>query len=130
MVSQYPPQYPGQWPPPPGGPPYPYGPPPGPVVERPSGLAIASLIMGLLTLPFGWMLGLPAILAIVFGRRAKRDIAVSGGALGGRGMATAGQILGVLAILPYLVILALIIVGALVGASHPATSTSVGLLFR
>ncbi|MGH2719498.1 MAG: DUF4190 domain-containing protein [Actinomycetota bacterium] len=90
-------------------------------------MAIAALIMGLLTFVLGWFLGIPAILAIAFGRSAKREIAASGGAVGGRGMATAGQVLGVIGILPYLVLLLVVIVSAIVGASHTSALASLGV---
>lgn len=57
-----------------------------------SGLAVASLIMGIL----GWFM-LPLIgnvLAIIFGHMAKNEIARSGGRLTGDGLATVGLILG------------------------------------
>jgi hypothetical protein len=57
-----------------------------------SGLAIASLVLGIL----GWVF-LPIIghaLAVIFGHMAKSEIRNSGGQLGGEGMATAGLVLG------------------------------------
>jgi len=76
----------------PGGPvPYPY---PGPQVivqPRPktNGLAIASMILGILG---GYLI--TAILALYFGYKARRQIDASNGTQGGRGMATAGIVLG------------------------------------
>lgn len=59
---------------------------------RDSGLAIASLITGII----GWILVplLGTLAAIITGHLAKREIKESNGALGGSGMATAGLILG------------------------------------
>jgi hypothetical protein len=57
-----------------------------------SGLAIASLVLGIL----GWVF-LPILghaLAVIFGHMAKNEIKNSGGQLGGEGMATAGLVLG------------------------------------
>ncbi|MCR4405728.1 MAG: DUF4190 domain-containing protein [Anaerolineae bacterium] len=57
-----------------------------------SGLAAASLIMGVL----GWFM-LPLVgnvLAIIFGHMAKNEIARSGGRLTGDGLATVGLVLG------------------------------------
>ena len=78
-------------------PPPPPPPPPPPVVDyttpmQTSGLAIASLVMGIA----GWTL-LPlvgSILAIVFGYAARRDIRRRPDELAGEGMAIAGLVLG------------------------------------
>lgn len=59
------------------------------VPTRTSGLAIASLVLGIL---FMW--GIGSILALVFGYRGRTQIDQSGGDLQGRGMATAGVVLG------------------------------------
>ena len=71
--------------------------PPSPVYTAPaapttSGLAVASLIMGIV----GWFL-LPLVgnvLAIIFGYMAKKEIAQSGGRLTGEGLAVVGLVLG------------------------------------
>jgi hypothetical protein len=68
--------------------------PPGPPVfvrsTRPTnGLAVASLITGVL-----WMWWFGAVLAVVFGHLALRQIAASGGTQAGRGLAVAGLALG------------------------------------
>ena len=52
-------------------------------------LAVASLVLGLV-----WLAGLASVPALVLGYRAKRAIARSGGTQRGRGMATAGIVLG------------------------------------
>ena len=54
-----------------------------------NGLAIASLVLGIL-----WLYWIGSILALVFGYVAKRQIDDSRGAQGGRGMAVAGIVLG------------------------------------
>lgn len=75
-----------------------------------SGLAVASLIMGIV----GWFV-LPlvgGVLAVVFGHMAKREIAQSEGRLGGDGLATAGLVLGYLGVGLWLLgLLAFILVG-------------------
>lgn len=73
--------------------------PPAPEFSAPkpnSTLAIVSLVAGIL----GWTL-LPllgSIAAVITGHMAKNEIKKSAGTLGGNGMATAGLILGYLAI--------------------------------
>ena len=61
----------------------------GAVPVRKSGLAIASLVLGIV-----FVYGIGSILALVFGYRARAEIDRSGGNLEGRGMATAGIVLG------------------------------------
>jgi hypothetical protein len=79
-----------------GVPGYPgYYPPPAPT----SGLAIGSLVCGILSIFFcygGALLGIPAVIC---GHMAMSAIANSPFALGGRGMAIAGLVLGYLGIL-------------------------------
>lgn len=58
---------------------------------RNSGLAVASLVLGLLGL-----CGIGSILAIIFGAVAIRQIDESNGALTGKGMAKAGLVLGII----------------------------------
>lgn len=57
--------------------------------QRTNGLAIASLVLGIL-----WLYWVGSILALVFGYTAKAQIDRSGGAEGGRGLAIAGIVLG------------------------------------
>lgn len=57
--------------------------------QRTNGLAIASLVLGIL-----WLYWVGSILALVFGYGAKAQIDRSGGAEGGRGLAIAGIVLG------------------------------------
>jgi hypothetical protein len=61
---------------------YPYAPPP-----RTNGLAIASMVLGIL-----WLYWIGSILALVFGYTARNQIRQRGEA--GAGMATAGIVLG------------------------------------
>ena len=61
---------------------------PGPGPVRTSGLAIASLVLGLL-----WLSGLGSLLAVIFGTQARRQMRNDPG-LRGAGLATAGIVLG------------------------------------
>lgn len=92
--TPYPPtQYgqPLQGQPPYGQAPYgqPYPPPYGypPLVQRTNGMAIASMVLGIL-----WLYWIGSVLALVFGYIAKNQIRERGEA--GGGMATAGIVLG------------------------------------
>lgn len=75
---------------------------------RTSGLAVASLVCGLLW--FGW---LGSLLALIFGYVARRDINASGGTLRGEGLANAGIWLGWLAFLAPIAILVGVSIGSL-----------------
>lgn len=64
--------------------------PPGPVrFPEVSGRAIASLVCGII-----WVYWFGSALALIFGYLARKEIDESNGALSGRGLATAGIILG------------------------------------
>jgi hypothetical protein len=62
---------------------------PSVTVQRTNGMAIASMVLGIL-----WLYWVGSILALVFGYIAKSQIKQSRGAEGGAGMATAGIVLG------------------------------------
>jgi hypothetical protein len=67
-------------------------PPPGQAAAafgQVNGLAIASVLLAVL-----WFAGLGAVLALVFGYRARRQITRSSGRQTGSGLATAGIVLG------------------------------------
>ena len=98
---------PGYYGPPPSVPPFGSGPasagPPGepPAYGSPrrsSGLAIASMVLGIVCLAiavFAFFISwIGSVLALIFGYVANRRIARSEGTLGGRGMAVAGIVLG------------------------------------
>jgi GYF domain 2/Domain of unknown function (DUF4190) len=76
-----------------------------------SGLAIASLVLGLL-----WLCGIGSLLATIFGAVALSQISRSGGAVGGKGMAIAGLILGIVGLVS--VIGFTILMGLLGSAAH------------
>ena len=80
---------------------YPYPPP-----QRTNGLAIASMVLGIL-----WLYWIGSILALVFGYIARKQIRERGEA--GGGMATAGIVLGWIGV----GILALVFVVGIAGAS-------------
>lgn len=91
-LSQYPPP---AHPPAPPNPPqavppaYGYYPPPAAAKTGTNGLAIASLVLGIV-----WIYWIGSILALIFGYVAKSQIDRTGRAQGGRGMAIAGIVLG------------------------------------
>ncbi|MCA1823324.1 MAG: DUF4190 domain-containing protein [Mycobacteriales bacterium] len=103
-----PPPY-GQPPPAPPGYPTPYGFPPAhyQASSRTNGLAIASMVLGIL-----WIWWIGSVLALVFGYIAKRQIAERREA--GGGMATAGIVLGWIGVGTLLLA---IIAGVMAGAS-------------
>ena len=70
-------------------PPAQYGPPP-----ETNGLAVASLVCGILGVVFPFIPLIPSVLAVIFAGRGKRQIDSSGGLQTGRGLAVAGQVLG------------------------------------
>jgi uncharacterized protein DUF4190 len=87
--------------PPPAAPP-----PPVPATVAPvartttSGLAVASLVLGIVSFfCLGFLVVIP-ILAIVFGHVALGRIAGSGGSVTGRGLAIAGAVLGWIFLVP------------------------------
>jgi hypothetical protein len=115
----YPPQ-PGQ-PYPPG---YSYGHPP-----RTNGKAVAALWTGIgtlvLTLCCG--LGVLGVVPIVLGVKARSEIAASGGGQEGSGMALAGIVTGVAALLISLVLIAVLVVAITRGGFSFEGSTSTGV---
>ena len=62
-----------------------------------SGAAVASLVLGIIGLIFPFIPIIPSIMAIIFGIVGIGQVNRSNGALKGKGMATAGIILGILA---------------------------------
>jgi uncharacterized protein DUF4190 len=105
-------------PPPPG---YGYGYAPGYAPARQNGLAVASLVLGIL----GWALcGVGSILAIVLGVVARNQIRASGGQEAGDGMAKAGIILGCVGLA---LIVAYVVVAVIVAASSGSSAGSLGI---
>jgi hypothetical protein len=102
---------PGQYHPYPGGP---YQQPGGPYQQYPppyqqstNGFAIASMVLGIL-----WLYGVGAILALVFGYIARKQIRESGGRQKGGGMAVAGIVLGWIGSASLLIIVIVVIAHA------------------
>jgi hypothetical protein len=87
----------GKWYPPQAAapPPPPSYPPPGAYMpsQQQEGSAVTAMVLGILSFVICPIV--LAIPAIVLGTRSRRLIDASGGALGGRGMATAGFTLGI-----------------------------------
>lgn len=88
-------------------------------MTRTEGMAIAALVLGVVSL-FLFVLGLPEILALVFGfvalSRIKRDPTLTG-----RGLAVGGIVTGGLSVLA---VIALLLVVAIAGTSHTKISKS------
>jgi type IV pilus assembly protein PilA len=95
--------------------------------QKTSGLAIASLIFGILFIFFP--LSIPAI---VFGHIALSQIKNSAGRLGGRGIAIAGLVLGYLgiAMIPLILIIAAIAIPNLLRARTAANEASAASAIR
>ena len=79
---------------------------PGNVQRSTNGMAIASMVLGILCL-----YGIGSILALVFGYTARKQIAESQGTQQGGGMATAGIVLGWIGIVAVVVVVAIVISG-------------------
>jgi len=93
------------------------------VVKREDGLATASLVTGIASLVCcGLVTGIPAI---VMGLVSRNRIARSSGALGGRGMAMAGVILGVAGSVFWTVGITAAVVVYKANSNHPATASAV-----
>lgn len=106
-------QHPGVQPPPVF--PYPYFPPRPPSTN---GLAIASLVLALVPI-----FGVGAILAIIFGFIARRQIRESGGTEGGAGMALAGIIVGICQLV--LAVVGIVIIAIVVSTTVPRAVSSI-----
>jgi len=89
-----------------------YAPAAGGLATSTNGLAFAALVLGIL-----WLYWVGSILALVFGYMARRQIARRQGVQGGRGLATAGIVLGWVGV----GFLALFIVVAMVGLATDPT---------
>lgn len=95
-------------------------PPPYPAPAQKSGLSIASLVLGILSLVcFSLLAGIPAIIC---GHVARAKIKKSGGRLTGAGMALAGLIMGYVSLL-FLPIMAALAIPAVTTAAQMAQAT-------
>ncbi len=96
-------------PPPPGGDGYGYG----AGVPEQNKKALWSMILGIVGLVCcGLFAGIPAI---ILAQQAKKEIAASGGRQSGSGMATAGLVLGIIAVVFSVLYLLLVVTGAVSG---------------
>jgi hypothetical protein len=98
--------------------------PPAPVIahqpRHTSGLAVASLILGIVS----WFtVGLPAIPAVICAHLSLSRIKHSAGAVGGWGMAVAGLILGYLSMIFLVGLLAALALPAITGTMDKAQAT-------
>jgi hypothetical protein len=94
------------------------GTPPGPA--RTNGLALASLALGLVSLPMLCCYGagiLPALGAIVTGFLGRRRISESGGTEGGSGAALSGIILGGGVVALFVLVMCAIVILILLGGT-------------
>jgi hypothetical protein len=101
------------------------GQPPAPLIVRQqtNGMAIAALVIGILSLVACGPIG---ILAIIFGTKAKSEIRNSNGTQSGEGMAQAGWICGLIALVMWGLIIGLILAATLLGKSASYKFSSVG----
>ena len=102
------------------GPPPGYGPPPGGGGggQQNNSMAITSLVLGILGFPLlcCWGLGgLLSIAAIITGSKGKKAADASQGRMGGKGMAQAGFILGIIGTVLAVILIALVIIGLATG---------------
>jgi hypothetical protein len=88
-----------------------------PVRPKTNGLAVASLVLGIV-----WVYWIGSILAIIFGFTAKSQINKSNGEQTGDGLATAGIVLGFVGIAFIIIIVAV----AFIGKSASSQFSSVG----
>ncbi|OKI61672.1 DUF4190 domain-containing protein [Micromonospora sp. CB01531] len=102
--------------------PYPAFPPVArPVAVQPpltSGMATASLVLGILGVLGGWCLfGLPCILAVILGHVAMRE--TRDGTRSGHGMAVAGLVLGYVFVGPMIIFTVMVFFGSVLSAATP-----------
>ncbi len=104
---------------PPPPPPPNYNPPPPPgytaydnpasMPQKTNGLSVASLVLSLVgVIPCFWGLQVPGLLGVIFGLIGRRQIARSNGTQKGKGLATAGLVIGVILLVIFAVLWAYI----------------------
>ena len=86
-----------------------------------NGFAIASMVLGIL-----WIYSIGSILALVFGYKARKEIDQSNGAQQGRGMATAGIVLGYIGLAGILLFIFAIIALQALGTQASSSFSSTG----
>ncbi|MEE3922116.1 DUF4190 domain-containing protein [Micromonospora sp. BRA006-A] len=83
-----------------------------------SGMATASLVLGILGVLGGWCLfGLPCVLAVILGHLALRD--TRDGTRSGHGMAVAGLVLGYVFVGPMILFTLMVFFGSFLTAVTP-----------
>jgi hypothetical protein len=90
-----------------------------------SGKATAALVLGVLGIVFCPIVF--SVLALVFGHQGRREIDSSGGRISGRGLASAGIILGWVGLVIWGLLIALGVLGAIVGDSSSGGGEPAGL---
>jgi hypothetical protein len=90
-----------------------------------SGKATAALVLGVLGFVFCPIIF--SVLALVFGHQGRNEIDGSGGRISGRGLATAGIILGWVGLVIWALLIALGVLGAIVGDSSSDGGTVGGV---
>ena len=108
--------------PPPTDGPYGQQPPYGGQSAPTHGSATTALVLGILSFVVCGLLGIPAY---IIGKRAEREVRASQGTLSGEGLAKAGWILGLIAMI--LMVLALVLVGGLLALGAAGTFDSMGV---
>jgi hypothetical protein len=88
-----------------------------------SGLALSSMILGIITTIGGIMLLIPPILAVVFGHRALADCKKNP-AMGGRSMAITGLVTGYVGLLIIVVMGTMAVIGYTTAPQHPAKAAA------
>jgi len=88
-----------------------------PLTPQNSTLAMVSMIAGIVSYVIAPLIG--AIVAIITGHMAKREIRESNGQLGGDGMATAGLVLGYLQLVPSVLCVCVVLILLATGVSIP-----------
>ncbi|MEU1687944.1 DUF4190 domain-containing protein [Micromonospora sp. NPDC005707] len=83
-----------------------------------SGMATASLVLGILGVLGGWCLfGLPCVLAVILGHLALRE--TRDGMRSGHGMAVAGLVLGYVFVGPMILFTVMVFFGSVLSAATP-----------
>ena len=76
------------------------------IAQRNSGLAVASMVLGIVGIVLFCLFAIPCLLATIFGGIALGQINKGDGSIGGRGMAIAGLVLGIIGIVLFVIVLA------------------------
>ena len=105
--------------PPPTDGPYGQQPPYGGQPAPTHGSATTALVLGILSLVVCGPLGIPAF---IIGRRAEREVKMSQGQLSGEGLAKAGWIMGLIAMILMVVAILLIILLVAIGAMSSSSN--------